>query len=68
MSKHNPNLWENDPSLVPKTAARKAVIFEGVFDYYADQKLTPEQAYPDAKDADEKAAYAKWLEANPIEA
>lgn len=59
---YDPNLWENDPHLLPMTPERQQQIDEGVFIYFVDSGITPEAAYPREGDAEKRERYRAWIE------
>lgn len=59
----NPDLWENDPHLLPMTPERRSTVDLIGFRICRSRGLTPEQAYPD--DALKQAAYGSWLASQP---
>lgn len=57
--KVNKDLWENDASLIPKTAVREDRINHMRFDYHKHKGHTPEQAFP--KEEKLRKLYAEFL-------
>lgn len=60
MSKRNPDLWENDPSLVPKTSVFQAQVMQTRFELLESRGVEPGDQQLEASTPEFRKAYHEW--------